>query len=90
MFNLLVPDSLSDHLHRLLAIKAISPTDQESSIIDESNENTKDINKLLSERDEIWREHEKSQIAFMEREHERVLNGLHMEIERLQIKCVGK
>ena len=31
-----------------------------------------------------------STIQFIQREHERVLHGLHMEIERLQQKCSGK
>ena len=31
-----------------------------------------------------------SSIAFLQNEHERVLHGLHMEIERLQQKCSGK
>ena len=31
-----------------------------------------------------------SAIAFIQKEHERVLHGLHMEIERLQQKCSGK
>ena len=31
-----------------------------------------------------------SAIAFIQNEHERVLHGLHMEIERLQQKCSGK
>ena len=30
-----------------------------------------------------------STITFMQKEHERVLHGLHMEIERLQQKCSG-
>ena len=30
-----------------------------------------------------------SAIAFIQNEHERVLHGLHMEIERLQQKCSG-
>ena len=29
-------------------------------------------------------------IHFIQKEHERVLHGLHMEIERLQQKCSGK
>jgi hypothetical protein len=28
-------------------------------------------------------------IHFIQKEHERVLHGLHMEIERLQQKCSG-
>ena len=31
-----------------------------------------------------------SAIHFIQKEHERVLHGLHMEIERLQQKCSGK
>ena len=31
-----------------------------------------------------------SAIAFIQNEHERVLHGLHMEIERLQQKCSGR
>jgi len=31
-----------------------------------------------------------SAINFIQKEHERVLHGLHMEIERLQQKCSGK
>ena len=31
-----------------------------------------------------------SAIQFIQKEHERVLHGLHMEIERLQQKCSGK
>ena len=30
-----------------------------------------------------------SAIHFIQKEHERVLHGLHMEIERLQQKCSG-
>ena len=30
-----------------------------------------------------------SAILFIQKEHERVLHGLHMEIERLQQKCSG-
>ena len=31
-----------------------------------------------------------STIQFIQKEHQRVLHGLHMEIERLQQKCSGE
>jgi len=82
--------SLTDHLQRLLAIKKAAPAgDGESPAVpqDDPNDGPNRIRKILAERDEMWREHERSQIAFMEREHERTLRGLHTEIERLQTRC---
>ena len=43
---------------------------------------------LFDEMNDELRSYE-STITFMQKEHERVLHGLHMEIERLQQKCSG-
>lgn len=91
---LAVTGSLTDHLQRLLAIKKSTSTTEgelsKASQDDTNSDASNSIKKMLSERDEMWREHERSQIAFMEREHERTLRGLHNEIERLQLRCSGE
>ncbi len=46
--------------------------------------------KLLVERDEIWRQHERAQIAFLQKEHANMLKSLYEEIEKLHFKCRGK
>uniref|UniRef100_A0A1I8A7U6 CCDC92 domain-containing protein n=1 Tax=Steinernema glaseri TaxID=37863 RepID=A0A1I8A7U6_9BILA len=40
--------------------------------------------RLLEERDESWRRHERAQIAFLQNQNSALLSALHAEIERLQ------
>ncbi|VDK48916.1 unnamed protein product [Anisakis simplex] len=41
------------------------------------------ISAAIEERDDLWRRHEKAQIAFLQKENASMLTGLHTEIERL-------
>uniref|UniRef100_A0A915BLG8 CCDC92/74 N-terminal domain-containing protein n=1 Tax=Parascaris univalens TaxID=6257 RepID=A0A915BLG8_PARUN len=43
----------------------------------------KRISLAVEERDDMWRRHEKAQIAFLQKENAQMLTGLHTEIERL-------
>ncbi|KAI6177282.1 hypothetical protein M3Y97_00889800 [Aphelenchoides bicaudatus] len=51
---------------------------------DMNNAFKEELNKALTERDEIWRKHEKSQISYLQQQNAQMLSRLHVEIERLQ------
>ena len=45
--------------------------------------------RLLSERDSMWRQHEARTVVFLQGEHANMLTGLHAEIERLHTRIKG-
>lgn len=49
----------------------------------------KRISLAVEERDDMWRRHEKAQIAFLQKENSQMLTGLHAEIERLHNELRG-
>lgn len=49
-----------------------------------------ELDKALAERDEMWRKHEKEQIAYLQQQNSQMLSRLHVEIERLQNVNRGK
>lgn len=49
-----------------------------------------ELDEALAERDDMWRRHERAQIAFLQNDHAHMLKALHDEIERLQQLCRGK
>lgn len=42
------------------------------------------LNEALAERDDMWRKHEKDQVAYLQGQNSQMLSRLHTEIERLQ------
>ncbi|CAD5222490.1 unnamed protein product [Bursaphelenchus xylophilus] len=55
--------------------------------IEDLNDKFKEkLNEALSERDEMWRKHEKEQIAYVQQQTSQMLARLHNEIERLMGK----
>uniref|UniRef100_A0A914XRQ7 CCDC92/74 N-terminal domain-containing protein n=1 Tax=Plectus sambesii TaxID=2011161 RepID=A0A914XRQ7_9BILA len=46
-----------------------------------------ELTEALAERDDMWRKHERAQIAFLQNDHANMLKALHDEIERLQQLC---
>lgn len=85
--------SLTEQLHRMIVRKSLtSSTDVSDSggATSSSSGTTTDIKKLIKDRDDMWREHARSQISFIQTEHSRMLKALHDEIDRLQQKCFSK
>lgn len=51
---------------------------------DMNNAFKKELEKVLAEKDDMWRRHEKEQIAYLQNQNSQMLSRLHVEIERLQ------
>lgn len=50
----------------------------------------KEVKRMIEERDEMWRQHERAQLNFVQQENSSLLAKLHLEIEKLQNKLAGK
>lgn len=89
---ILVNGSLTEQLQRIIIRKTVNGTSEgkENGQALVNTSSGTDIKKLIKERDDMWREHARNQISFIQTEHTNMLKSLHEEIERLQRKCAGK